>query len=72
MQRLGCTEPTLTVARLVPRADGLLQRWRNRQVQRCFLFQQWCRLVPEFGLGITCPRATPRANQHHQQLERAN
>jgi hypothetical protein len=62
----------LTVARLVARADDLLHGWRHRQFQRCTLLQLWCRLVPKFRLGITCPCAAPGADEHHQQLERAN
>src|SRR5450755_1818607 len=62
----------LTVARLVVRVDGLLQGWRICEFRRCFLRQRRCRLVPRFSLSVTCPRATPGADQHHQQLERAN
>lgn len=39
----------LTVARLVPRADGLLQRWRNRHFQRCFVRQRRYSLVPRLA-----------------------
>jgi hypothetical protein len=59
----------LTLTRLAPRKDRLLQGWRRRKFQRRLLFQPWCRLVPKFGLGITCPCATSGADQHHQQLE---
>ena len=35
----------LAVACLVPRADSLLQRWRSRQFQWCFVRQRRRRLV---------------------------
>jgi hypothetical protein len=56
----------LAVTRLAPCKNRLLQRWRGRQFQRCFLFQFWCWLVPKFAFSITCPCAAPGADEHHQ------
>ena len=36
----------LALARLVPRADGLLQGRRSGEFGRCFLYQGWYDLVP--------------------------
>ena len=60
------------VAWLVPRADGLLQGWRNRQFQRYVLRQRWCRLVPRCGFTFYGSSAAPGSDEHHQQLERAD
>jgi hypothetical protein len=43
----------LTLAHLVPCANRLLQAWRSRQSQWCFLRQRWCRLVSRFGFSGT-------------------
>ena len=60
---------TLTLARLVPCTNRLLQAWRSRQFQWCFLRQRWCRLVTRFGFSGTCAATTFGTNQHHEQFE---
>ncbi len=62
----------LAVACLVAHADSLLQRWRNRQLQWCFVRQRRRSLVSQPALSGTCLSAASCADEHHQQLERTN
>jgi hypothetical protein len=59
----------LTLTCLAPGKDRLLQGSRGRKFQWRVLFQLRCGQVPKFGLGVTCPCATPGADQHHQEFE---
>lgn len=55
----------LAEARLVTRADRLLQRWRSRELQWCFVRQRRNRLMLRLVLSLTCSRPSPGAYQHH-------
>jgi hypothetical protein len=41
----------LAVARLVPRADGLVRGWRDRESGQCISYQRWCSLVLRLALS---------------------
>ena len=57
-----------TAARVSRLATANVASRRSGEFGRCFLYQGWYDLVPRLGLGLTCPGATPGADQRHQQL----